>query len=108
MNLDKKQTAKGCVEYADDDMRSIPVPVKVPPGMVMYRVCGNGCCMNPQHMYYVDGDTAHYMELSMRDLTLGFLRKFFKVDPQTLEPLEKQEPPPQLNGDPPKIWLPRR
>jgi sugar lactone lactonase YvrE len=105
MNLDKKQTEKGCIEYVDPDTRSMSVPVKIPPGFVMYRVCANGCCMNPQHMYFVDSDTAHLIEMSLRDVTLAFLRKYFKVDPKTLEPLEK---PPLPTTNEPRIWLPTR
>jgi hypothetical protein len=104
MNLDRQTTAKGCIEYADPDMRSVVVPVRVAAGFVMYRVCGNGCCMNPQHMYYVDGDTAHQIEMGLRDVTLAWIRRYFKVNEQTLEPLDR----PLVPDGAPKIWLPKR
>jgi hypothetical protein len=89
-------------------MRSMNVPVKVPPGFVMYRVCGNGCCWNAQHMYYVDADAAHLIEMSLRDITLSWLRDHFKVNHKTLEPLDKAPPPPAPDDGQAKIWLPRR
>jgi hypothetical protein len=107
LNLDRQTTEKGCIEYVDPDLRSMGVPVKVPPGFMMYRVCGNGCCLNPQHMYYVDGDTSHQMEIDIREVTLKWLRDYFKVNHKTLEPLEKKPPPTPDNGEA-KIWLPRR
>jgi hypothetical protein len=108
MNLDKKQTDKGCIEYVDPDMRCVSVPVRVPPNMVMYRVCGNGCCMNPEHMYYLDGDAAHQLEMGLRDVTLAYLRKYFGVDPVNLYPLEPKQPPniQSVEGQQARIWLP--
>jgi hypothetical protein len=104
VNLDRKVTKKGCVEYVDPDMRGMPVPLSVPPGFSMYRICGNPCCLNPQHSYFVDGDTAHKIEIELRELMLEYLRNYFKVDHHTLQPLE----PEKANGDPPKLWLPQR
>lgn len=105
MNLDKKQTDKGCIEYSDADMRSVSVPIRIPTGFVMYRVCGNACCMNSAHMYFVDGDTSHQIEMALRDQTLNWLRKYFKVNHQTLEPLEPKLP---ANDDQSKLWVPQR
>jgi hypothetical protein len=105
MNLERKVTRKGCVEYADPDMRGMPVPVQVPPGFVMYKVCGNGACLNPQHSYFVDGDTAHQIEIALRERMLEFLREYFKVDPDTLRPFEQETKEP--NGDKPRLWTPR-
>lgn len=93
MRFDKHTTAKGCLEYVEPDLRTMGIPIKIPPGFTMYRVCGNGSCMNPQHMYFVDGDAAHRIECDLREITLGYLRKFFKVDPATLEQLAKKEGP---------------
>jgi hypothetical protein len=104
MNLNRKTTGKGCVEYVDADMRGMPVPLAVPPGFSMYRVCGNQSCLNAQHCYFVDGDTTHKIEIEMRELMLTYLRNYFKVDHDTLQPLEPQK----ANGDPPKLWLPKR
>lgn len=67
--------------------------------------------MNPQHMYYVDADTAHQIECGLRDVTLRWLRKYFKVNPDTLESLVPDKPPlagpVEPNGEP-KLWLPRQ
>ena len=103
MNLDRKVTKKGCVEYADPDMRGFPVPIQIPPGFVMYRVCGNAACLNAQHCYFVDGDTAHKLEIELRELTLEHIRNHFKVDHDTLRPLEQPEP----NGEKSRLWTPR-
>lgn len=110
MDLNKRQTEKGCVEYCDPDLRGMGVPVRIPAGFSMYRVCGNGACMNAQHMFFVDADCAHQIEIGLREVTLKWLRQYFKVDPETLVSLVQQPPPPQSpgNGEPPRIWLPRR
>lgn len=105
MNLARKVTRKGCVEYADSDMRGFPVPIKIPPGFVMYRVCGNASCLNAQHCFFVDGDQAHEIEISLRELTLAYIRDYFKVDHDTLRPLEEEQKEP--NGEQPRIWTPR-
>jgi hypothetical protein len=102
MNLERKVTKKGCVEYADPDMRSMPVPIQIPPGFAMYRVCGNAACLNAQHCFFVDGDTQHKLEIDMRELMLAYLRDYFKVDHDTLKPLEEK-----TNGEP-KLWVPKR
>lgn len=81
----------------------MPVPVRIPGGFAMYRVCGNAACLNPQHMYFVDGDQAHGIEVGLREATLKYLRKYFKVDPETLEPLEK---PKVISDGEARIWLP--
>lgn len=103
MNLSRRTTAKGCVEYIDPDMRGMGVPVAIPSGFVMYRVCGNGACLNGQHCYFVDGDTAHQIEIGLREVTLNYLRNHFKVDHDTLLPLEAKD-----NGEKSKLWLPKR
>jgi hypothetical protein len=105
MKLDKQETEKGCIQYADPDLRSMGIPVKVPPGFMMYRVCGNGGCFNAKHMHYVDGEASHLLEIKIRESTLAILREYFKVDPETLEPLEKTPPPPAGDG---QILRPRR
>lgn len=103
MNLDRKTTDKGCLEYVDPDMRGLSVPIKIPAGFIMYRVCGNPHCLNAQHMYFVDGDQSHQIEIGLREVNLKFLRDHFKVDHETLKPLEK----PKLAADgQPRIWLP--
>lgn len=103
MNLSRRTTAKGCIEYVDPDMRGMGVPIQMPAGFSMYRVCANGACMNPQHCYFVDGDTQHKIEVGLREVTLAYLRDYFKVDHDTLSPLEKQD-----NGEKRKLWLPKR
>jgi hypothetical protein len=105
VNLDRKVTKKGCVEYVDPDMRGMGVPIQIPPGFAMYRVCGNMGCLNAQHCYFVDGDTAHQIEIALRERMLEYLRDYFKVDHDTLRPIE--EATKEANGDKPRLWTPR-
>jgi hypothetical protein len=102
MNLERQITEKGCIQYCDPDMRTMPVPVAIPVGFVMYRICGNGGCLNPQHMYFVDGEQAHQIEIDLRAVTLTYLRTYFKVDPETLQQIESGS-----DGQKPRIWLPK-
>ena len=110
MNLERKVTRKGCVEYVDPDMRGMGIPIAIPPGFSMYRVCGNPSCLNAQHCYFVDGDEAHKIEVALRERMLDYLRDYFKVDHDSLRPLDednlKRQAEGPSNGES-RIWKPR-
>jgi hypothetical protein len=106
MNLAKRITDKGCLEYADPDMRGMAVPIRIPPGFVMYKICANGCCMNPKHLYFVDADQAHIIEIRLREATLDVLRQYFQVNPETLEPFTQLKPP-DTDGQTARIRIPK-